>query len=264
VPLFLEELTKAVVEAGPGGDAEVVAAIPSAADAIPATLHASLAARLDRLGPAREIAQIGAVIGRDFSYELLRALTALTDTRLAAALDQLVASELVSRRGMPPMASYVFKHALVQEAAYETLLRAERRRLHARIANLLEQRAEVVERQPELLAQHYAEAGINDKAVDYWILAGKRSAARSALVEAEAQFEKALAQLALLPDTREQRRQGMTSGRLALRRSATGASCWMPSPPWAVPRPYSMRQGYRPQPPQHSHRGVKPNAGSLR
>jgi class 3 adenylate cyclase/predicted ATPase len=207
VPLFLEELTKAVVEAGPGGDAEVVAAIPSAADAIPATLHASLAARLDRLGPAREIAQIGAVIGRDFSYELLRALTALTDTRLAAALDQLVASELVSRRGMPPMASYVFKHALVQEAAYETLLRAERRRLHARIANLLEQRAEVVERQPELLAQHYAEAGINDKAVDYWILAGKRSAARSALVEAEAQFEKALAQLALLPDTPEQRRQ---------------------------------------------------------
>src|SRR5262249_46085250 len=130
VPLFLEELTKAVVEAGPGGDAEVVAAIPSAAHAIPATLHASLAARLDGRGPAKEIAQMGAVIGRDFSYELLRALTALTDTRLAAALDQLVASELVSRRGMPPMASYIFKHALVQEAAYETLLRAERRRLH--------------------------------------------------------------------------------------------------------------------------------------
>jgi predicted ATPase len=205
VPLFLEELTKAVVEAGPGEDEAVAAAVPSAATAIPATLQASLAARLDRLGPAKEIAQIGAVIGREFSHELLRELTALTETRMAAALDQLVASELVSRRGVPPMASYMFKHALVQEAAHETLLRTERRRLHARIANLLEQRAEVVERQPELLAQHYAEAGINDKAVDYWTRAGKRSAAGSALVEAEAQFEKALAQLALLPDTREQR-----------------------------------------------------------
>jgi predicted ATPase len=205
VPLFLEELTKAVVEAGPGEDAEAIAAVPSVAAAIPATLQASLAARLDRLGSAKEIAQIGAVIGREFSHELLRALTAMTETRLAAALDQLVASELVSRRGVPPAASYIFKHALVQEAAHETLLRTERRRLHARIADLLEQRAEVVERQAELLAQYYAEAGINDKAVDYWTRAGKRSAARSAMAEAEAQFEKGLAQLALLPDTRERR-----------------------------------------------------------
>ena len=201
VPLFLEELTKAVVEVGE--DEKMIAAVPSASAAIPATLQASLAARLDRLGPAKEIAQIGATIGREFSYELLRTLTTLTETRLAAALDQLVASELASRRGVPPTASYVFKHALVQETAHETLLRTERRRLHARIADLLEQRADNVERQPELLAQHYAEAGINDKAMDYWTRAGKRSAARSAMVEAEAQFEKALARLALLPDTRE-------------------------------------------------------------
>ncbi|MBV8739590.1 MAG: AAA family ATPase [Alphaproteobacteria bacterium] len=209
VPLFLEELTKAVVEAGPGEDEDFVAAVPSASAAIPATLHASLAARLDRLGPAKEIAQIGAIIGRDFSYDLLRDLAAWTETRLTAALDQLVASELVSRRGAPPAASYVFKHALVQEAAHETLLRAERRRLHARVADLLERRAETAERQPELLAQHYAEAGVNDKAVDYWTRAGKRSVARSALAEAEAQFEKALAQLALLPDTHERAWKGL-------------------------------------------------------
>jgi predicted ATPase len=146
VPLFLEELTKTVVEAGPGEDKDVVAAIPVASATIPATLQASLAARLDRLGPAKAIAQIGAVIGREFSYELLGALAAVTETHLAAALDQLVASELVLRRGMPPTASYVFKHALVQETAHETLLRTERRRLHARIADLLERRAEVVER----------------------------------------------------------------------------------------------------------------------
>jgi predicted ATPase len=146
VPLFLEELTKAVVEGGPGEDAEVVATVPSASAVIPATLQASLASRLDRLGSAKEIAQIGAVIGREFSYELLYALTASTKTRLAAALDQLVASELVSRRGVPPAASYIFKHTLVQEAAHETLLRTERRGLHARIADLLEQKAEVAER----------------------------------------------------------------------------------------------------------------------
>jgi predicted ATPase len=164
-------------------------------------------ARLDRLGSAKEIAQIGAVIGREFSYELLRDLTALTETRLAAALAQLVASELVSRRGVPPMASYLFKHALVQEAAYETLLRTERRRLHARIADLLEPRAELVERQPELLAQHYAEAGLVEKAVAYWGKAGQRSAARSAMAEAAAQFQKGLGQLALLPDSRERKQQ---------------------------------------------------------
>ena len=178
-------------------------AVPTASAIIPATLQASLAARLDRLGAAKEIAQIGAVIGREFSYELLRELTSSNEAGLAVALDHLVGSELVSRRGVPPTASYVFKHALVQEAAHETLLRTERRRLHARIADLLEQRAEVMERQPELLAQHYAEAGINDKAVDYWTKAGKRSVARSAMAEAEAQFEKALARLTLLPATRE-------------------------------------------------------------
>jgi class 3 adenylate cyclase/predicted ATPase len=201
IPLFLEELTKTVVEADASEAGDVVTAVPSSAVAIPATLYASLAARLDRLGPAKEIAQIGAVIGREFPYELLRELTALPETRLAPALDQLVASELVFRRGTPPAVTYAFKHALVQEVAHGTLLRGKRQILHARIADLLAGGLETAERQPEVLAQHYAEAGLSDKAVDYWTRAGKRSAARSAMAEAEAQLEKALAQLAKQPES---------------------------------------------------------------
>ena len=203
VPLFVEELTKAVIEAGDSTGVEVVGAIPPSADTIPPALYASLAARLDRLGPAKEIAQIGAVIGREFSHELLQELTDLPESRLGPALDRLVASGLVFRRGTPPASSYAFKHALVQEAAHGTLLRGKRQTLHARIADLLEQTSEMAERQPELVAQHYAEAGLNDKAVDYWIRAGKRSVARSAMAEAEAQLEKALARLGLLPDSYE-------------------------------------------------------------
>jgi len=175
--------------------------------AIPTTLHASLLARLDRLAPVRHVAQIGAVIGRQFSYALLQAASRLPEDELQAALARLVASELVFQRGTPPEAIYTFKHALVQDAAHDSLLRNARRQLHAQIAEALESHfPEIIEGQPELLAQHYAEAGLIEKSIAYWGKAGRRSVARSTMAEAAAQFQKGLDQLALLPDTQE--RQG--------------------------------------------------------
>ena len=176
--------------------------------AIPMSLHASLLARLDRLAPARQVAQIGAAIGRQFSYALLCAVTRLPEDELQAALTRLVASELVSQRGTPPDAVYSFKHALVQDAAHSSLLRKARQQLHALIAGALEADSpDIMENQPELLAQHYTEGGLVEKAVAYWGKAGQRSATRSAMAEAAAQLQKGLDQLALLPDTPERRRQ---------------------------------------------------------
>ena len=154
IPLFVEEMTKAVLEAGAEGAAErAVAGIPSSSIAVPASLHASLMARLDRLGPAKEVAQIGAVIGRDFSHALLAAVANKPEAELQSSLDRLVAAGLLFRQGVPPYATYLFKHALVQDAAYSTLLREPRRALHARIAETLaSQFAEITESQPELLA----------------------------------------------------------------------------------------------------------------
>jgi predicted ATPase len=222
VPLFLEELTKAVAEA-PKNEAEgIVAASPASFITIPATLYTSLAARLDRLGPAKDIAQIGAIIGREFSYELLRDLVPLSENELRSALDRLVASELVMQRGAPPKSSYLFKHALVQQTAYEMLLRTDRRKLHGHVADLLKQKPEMVERHPEVLAQHYADADLNDKAIQYWIQAANRSISRSAMGEAEAQFQKALVRIAILPETRERAlleleiQSGLGSVRLAI------------------------------------------------
>jgi predicted ATPase len=175
---------------------------------IPATLHDSLMARLDRLGSVRQVAQTGAAIGREFSYQLLRAVSRLDRDELQAALDRLVASELVFQRGAPPEAVYSFKHALVQDAAHGSLLRSARQQLHARIAETLETHSrELVDSQPEIFAQHYAEAGLVEKSVAYWGKAGRRSAARSATPEAAAQFQKGLDQLALLSDTRERQHQ---------------------------------------------------------
>jgi class 3 adenylate cyclase/predicted ATPase len=196
VPLFVEELTKSVLESGmtPLG--------------IPTTLHDSLMARLDRLASVRQVAQIGAAIGREFPYALLPAVSRLPEDELQAALARLVASELVFQRGTPPDAVYAFKHALVQDAAHGSLLRSSRQRLHAQIAEALEAVSpELMESQPELFAQHYAEAGLVEKSVVYWGKAGHRSAAGSAMAEAAAQFRKALEQLALLPDTPERQRQ---------------------------------------------------------
>ena len=166
IPLFVEEMTKAVLEAESEGAAQqTAAAIPSPALAVPASLHASLMARLDRLGPAKEVAQIGAAIGREFSHALLAAVVRKPEAELASALDRLIAAGLLFRQGVPPHATYLFKHALVQDAAYGTLLREPRRALHARIAETLEnQFADIAENQPEILARHCTEAGLIEKA----------------------------------------------------------------------------------------------------
>jgi class 3 adenylate cyclase/predicted ATPase len=196
VPLFVEELTKSVLESG----------VPAVG--IPTTLHDSLMARLDRLSSVRRVAQIGAAIGREFPYGLLRIVSRIPDDELRSALGRLVASELVFQRGTPPDAVYSFKHALVQDAAHGSLLRSARQQLHAQIAQTLEaQSPELTDSQPELFARHYAEAGLVEKSVAYWGDAGRRSASRSAMAEAAAQFHKGLDQLALLPDDREHQQQ---------------------------------------------------------
>jgi class 3 adenylate cyclase/predicted ATPase len=209
IPLFVEEMTKSVLEAGGEEAAErAVAGIPSSSIAVPASLHASLMARLDRLGPAKEVSQIGAAIGREFSHTLLEAVAGKPKPELASALDRLVAAGLLFRQGLPPQATYLFKHALVQDAAYGTLLREPRRALHARIAETMESEfAEIAENQPELLARHCTEAGLIEKAALLWGRAGQRSLSRSALVEAIAQFTHALNQIATLPATPALRRE---------------------------------------------------------
>ena len=208
IPLFVEEMTKAVLEAeGEGAAMHDVAAVPSPALAVPASLHASLMARLDRLGPAKEVAQIGAAIGREFSHALLAAVVRMPEAELGSALDRLIQAGLLFRLGLPPNATYLFKHALVRDASYGTLLREPRRALHARIAEAVEsQFAETAESQPELLAHHCTEAGLIEKAAALWGKAGQRSLARSALVEATVQLIRALSQIATLPGTPALRR----------------------------------------------------------
>jgi class 3 adenylate cyclase/predicted ATPase len=207
IPLFIEETTKAVLEAEGQGAEQTVAAIPSPTRAVPASLHASLMARLDRLGPAKEVAQIGAAIGREFSHALLAAVARKQDAELRSALDRLMEAGLLFRRGVPPHATYLFKHALVQDAAYGTLLREPRRALHARIAETVEgQFSDIAESEPELLARHCTEAGLIEKAAFLWGKAGQRSVERSALVEAVAQLTRALDRIATLPSTPALRR----------------------------------------------------------
>ena len=210
VPLFVEELTKGVLESGllrEERDRYVLdGALPPFA--IPTSLNDLLMARLDRLASVRRVAQVGAAIGREFSYLLVRAVSRLPEDELQNALSRLVASELVFQRGTPPDAVYSFKHALVQDAAHGSLLRGARQQLHAQIAEALETYSpELMESQPELFAQHYAEAGLAVKSVTFWGKAGQRSATRSAMAEAAAQLQKGLDQLALLPDTPERQRQ---------------------------------------------------------
>ncbi len=207
VPLFVEELTKAVLE---GGNASIVLSRAAAtALNVPATLHASLMARLDRLGSAaKEVAQVGAILGREFSYELLAAVAQRNAAELNAALDQLVVAGLAFRRGAPPHATYLFKHALVQDAAYGTLLRGKRQELHRRVADVLEEKwPEIAEAQPELLAQHCAQAGLVEQATAYYTRAGQRALARSAMAEATAQLKKGLELLTSLPDSASRQRQ---------------------------------------------------------
>ena len=209
IPLFVEEMTKAVLEAdGEEAAQRTAAATPSPSVAVPSSLHASLMARLDRLGSAKEVAQVGAVIGREFSYALIAAVAHKEEVELQATLDRLMGAGLLFRQGIPPHATYLFKHGLVQDAAYSTLLRERRRLLHRRIVEILEtQFPETAESQPELIARHCSEAGLIEKAVAFWAKAGRRSMARSALVEAVAQLTRALDQIATLPSTPRLRRE---------------------------------------------------------
>jgi predicted ATPase len=204
VPLFVEELTKAVLESGDRDNrvAAVLTASPLPKFAIPATLHASLIARLDRLGPiAKEVWQIGAVIGREFDYELIEQAALRPPPELRVGLDRLVEAGLLFRRGVAPQSSYLFKHALVQDAAYGTLLRARRQELHVRVAAVLEQHfADLVERQPELMAHHLTAAGDYTRAVVQWLKAGQHAAARSTYREAIAHLERGISVLGSLPE----------------------------------------------------------------
>src|SRR5216683_747288 len=210
VPLFIEELTKSVVESGlvtEDGDRYAVTG-PMASLAIPMTLQASLLARLDRLASVRDVAQMGAALGRQFSHELIGAIAPpQQQQQLDDALQQLVHAELIFRRGIPPDAEYTFKHALVQEAAYSTLLRGQRQHLHARITTTLEERfPEIVTSQPGLLARHCAEGGMAEKAIAYCLAAGEQAIARSAMAEAVAQLRRGLNLLTSLSDTAGRRR----------------------------------------------------------
>jgi len=184
------------------GDHAILAASPLPALAIPATLYASLIARLDRLGPiAKEVAQIGASIGREFGYELIEQVAQRPGDELWAGLDRLAEAGLLFCRGVAPRSSYLFKHALVQDAAYGSLLRARRQELHARVAAVLEQHfADLVERQPELLAHHLTAAGDTERAVDQWLKAGQHAAGRSAHIEAIRHYERGIAALSSLPE----------------------------------------------------------------
>jgi predicted ATPase len=210
VPLFVEELTKTVLESGLLEEAGDTLALcgPFSPLAIPTTLHDSLLARLDRLAPVKEVAQTGAVIGREFSHELLSAVVQMPDEALDAALDQLVASQLVFRRGDALEATYTFKHALVRDAAYQSLLRSRRRQLHSRVAKVLETEfPELAEAEPELLAWHYTGADLKEQAVRYWQRAGQRAVERSAHLEAIAHLGQGLEVLASLPETPERIQQ---------------------------------------------------------
>ncbi len=212
IPLFVEEVTKAVLEAESDDDAKRTAGVlPFPARAVPASLHASLMARLDRLGSAKEVAQIGAALGREFSHALLAAVARNPEPELASALTRLIATGLLFRQGVPPHATYLFKHALVQDAAYGSLLREPRRALHSRIVDVFEsQFTEISESQPELLARHCTEAGLIEKAMVLWGKAGQRSLQRSAAVEASEQLTRAVSQIALLPSSPALRRQEIT------------------------------------------------------
>ncbi|MER9185291.1 adenylate cyclase, partial [Mesorhizobium sp. M0767] len=198
VPLFIEELTKAVLERASQPDIAGSLSVPS-------TLQASLVARLDRLPFAKQAAQIGAVIGREFSHELLAAVARIPEAALTQGLDQLVSAGLAFRRGTSAEATYSFKHALVQDAAYVSLLRSTRQKLHSRIAKVLEERwPDVVETQPELLAHHFTQAGLMERAVDYWQRAGERAFRRSAAAEATGHLAKSIELLRTLPEDRAQ------------------------------------------------------------
>jgi class 3 adenylate cyclase/predicted ATPase len=198
VPLFVEEVTRLLVERGEQGGIQ----------AIPPTLQQSLTARLDRLGPTRDVAQIAAVIGRGFSYPLIRAVAKMEDAALQTALERLAEADILLVQGLPPESEYRFKHALIQNAAYENLLKSRRQSLHRRTGEVLrDQFAATAATEPELLAHHFTQAGLTEAAVEWWGKAGRRSLARSALLEGAEQLKRALDQIATLPTTPASRRE---------------------------------------------------------
>ena len=208
VPLFVEELTKMVVESDLGVGATGRSPLPLG---IPSTLQDALMARLDRLGTAKEVAQQGAVVGRELTYDLLSAISPLTEAALQQELAKLVEAELLYQRGLPPQATYLFKHALVQETAYQSLLKSKRQQYHQQIAQVFEARfPETTETQPELVAHHYTEAGLVTQAIPYWQQAGQRATQHSANLEAVSHLTKALHLLKTLPDTPERNQQELT------------------------------------------------------
>ena len=213
VPLYVEELTKVILESGllrEETDRYDLTG-PLSTVKIPATLDESLTARLDRLPKLREVAQLGAVLGREFEYEMLKALAPMDEARLQEGLSQLVEAELLYQRGRPPRATYIFKHALIQDAAYQSLLKRTRQQCHRQVADILESRfPETLETQPELLAHHHTEANSPQTAVEYWRKAGQQAVHRFADREAVGHLEKGLGVLLTLPDTPERARQELT------------------------------------------------------
>ena len=213
VPLFVEELTRAVMESGllreQDGHYELTS--PRSALAIPSSLNDSLMARLDKLGSAKEVAQVAAILGREFSYELLQAVASLEATALQETLEKLVEAEILHQRGLLPQALYIFRHALIQDAAYQSLLRSTRQQYHKHIAQTLAERfPEIKETQPEVLARHYTEAGLISEAVPFWLQAGQRASRRSAHLEAVSHLTKGLDLLTTLPDSTERVQQELT------------------------------------------------------
>jgi predicted ATPase len=206
IPLFVEELTKMVLESElfEDGAKDHTTAEPLPPVTIPSTLHDSLMARLDRLGAGKQVAQLGATLGREFTYDLIRVVSSVDEVTLQRELTRLTDAELLYQRGLPPHARYAFKHALIQDAAYQSLLKSQRQQYHRQIALVLEERfAEIRESQPELLAHHYTEAGLMKDAIVYWQRAGQRAIEHSANVEAIGHLTKGLAVLRFLPNTPE-------------------------------------------------------------
>jgi predicted ATPase len=227
VPLFVEEFTKAVLESGFRAAEGSGTVIDSPLPNIPATLHDSLMSRLDRLPAAKAAAQQAAVIGREFTYGMLAAISPQSELALREAVHQLVSSELVFMRGAPPEATYTFKHALVRDAAYESLLKSRRQDLHARIAAVLEKAyPDVRARQPELVAHHLSEARLAERAINYWQLAADDAARRQAHQEAIAHCTHGLAMVSLVRD-QTQRDQYELNLQVRLGSSAVGAKGWL-------------------------------------
>jgi predicted ATPase len=255
VPLFVEELTKSILESGnlkDEGDRFAYTGQPASVT-IPSTLRDSLMARLDRVMPVKEIAQIGAAIGREFSYELISAVAPMSAAALDDGLARLTESGLAFRRGTPPQAVYVFKHALVQDAAYDSLLKSRRHELHGKIARVIEERFPAIrDTEPELLAQHYTAAGLNEVAVAFWQRAGELSMQRFALPEAIAHLREGLALLDSLPtgpgrDLKElELRTQLGPALVAVHGWAAPEVSDLLEPAWALARSLDHKQSYLP------------------